>query len=82
MGTGNAWAWQSKAKLVFTDLTNMLPLESLENVGALEPTGSIKLIIIFSKTKYLIILQMQPKTAWMYVLLPNNRNRISLSLTQ
>lgn len=51
MGTGNAWAWQSKAKLVFTDLTNMLPFESLENVGALEPTGSIKLIIIFIITK-------------------------------
>lgn len=40
IGTGKAWAWHSRAKLVLTALTKMLPLESLENVGALEPTGS------------------------------------------
>lgn len=49
-GTGNAWAWHSKAKLECSFRTKMLPLESVENVGALAPTGSIKSsIILFYK---------------------------------
>lgn len=42
MGTGNAWAWQSKAKLWPISLTNVKLFDSPENVGALAPTGSTK----------------------------------------
>lgn len=41
MGTGKAWAWHSRAKLEFMARTNILTLESLENVGAFAPTGSM-----------------------------------------
>lgn len=40
-GTGNAWAWQSNAKLSFTRWTNILPFEAEENAGGFAPTGSI-----------------------------------------
>lgn len=40
IGTGKAWAWHSKAKLELILRTNMLTLESVENVGAFAPTGS------------------------------------------
>jgi len=41
MGTGNAWAWHKRAKLALIDRSKILPLESLEKVGAFAPTGSI-----------------------------------------
>jgi len=40
MGTGKAWAWHNRAKLAWIERSNMLPLESLEKVGAFAPTGS------------------------------------------
>jgi len=49
MGTGNACAWQSRAKLVDISLTNVKLLDSPEKVGALAPTGSTKRI-----TKYFL----------------------------
>lgn len=41
VGTGKPCAWQRSAKLSETDCWNMLPFEAVENVGALEPTGSV-----------------------------------------
>jgi len=46
MGTGKACAWHKRAKLVDISLTNVKLLDSPENVGALAPTGSTKVITI------------------------------------
>lgn len=39
-GTGKAWAWQSIANEEPSCRTKILPFESDENVGLLNPTGS------------------------------------------
>lgn len=41
MGTGKAWAWQSRAKAVPFDFCTSMSLYSREKVGALAPTGSV-----------------------------------------
>ena len=38
--TGHAWAWQSKAKQEFVGFIKILPLDSLEKLGARDPIGS------------------------------------------
>lgn len=43
-GTGNACAWQSSAKLSPDSWTKAEIFDELENVGALEPTGSGEII--------------------------------------
>lgn len=45
MGTGNACAWQNKAKLAWLGFTNMLIFESVENVGGFEPIGSAWIVV-------------------------------------
>lgn len=46
-GTGNAWAWHNRPKLWFTCFTNVKLFDSVENVGAFEPTGSNKKLTQF-----------------------------------
>lgn len=43
-GTGNAWAWHNKPKLWPAYFWNVELFNSVENVGALEPTGSICIV--------------------------------------
>ena len=50
MGTGNACAWQSNAKLELLGFTNILILESDENVGGFVPMGS-KTYLVKSQNK-------------------------------
>lgn len=42
-GTGKAWAWQRSAKLWPTVRVYENTFESVENVGDLDPTGSVKM---------------------------------------
>lgn len=49
IGTGNAWAWQSNAKLWFAGLRKTLPINSLWKDGGLDPTGSINICFFFKK---------------------------------
>ena len=49
MGTGNAWAWHSRAKLCSISLTKVKLFDSPENVGAFAPTGSRKLKKYYTK---------------------------------
>lgn len=51
IGTGNAWAWQSRAKLVEISLTNVKLFDSPEKLGTRAPIGSIE-NIQFIKMKY------------------------------
>lgn len=40
-GTGNACAWHKRAKLCIACFSNVILFDSVENVGAFDPTGSI-----------------------------------------
>lgn len=40
-GTGKPWAGHNNPKLAFCERIKILPLESVENVGAFAPTGSL-----------------------------------------
>lgn len=56
IGTGNAWAWHKSPKLCPESLVNEKTFDSVEKVGALEPTGSsIKIFYnqIYGTTKNL-----------------------------
>lgn len=44
-GTGNAWAWHNRAKSSDVSRTNVQLFVSLAKVGALAPTGSIRIKI-------------------------------------
>lgn len=51
--TGHDWAWHSKAKLELVERIKMLPFESVEKLGGLEPIGSVNFYDCNFKTLYI-----------------------------